>query len=270
MQNTGREIYLFGCLIAFIVVLIIIEQKSSIKVLLRLITTLLVLYFIYVKGVINKANIVILTVLVTFIISFINIFIKEGIHRKSFTELISVMITSLIIGGITFGISFRVDLKISYENEFIKINEFKYSSEVVFAIAVVALLGIYMDIISRITGKLDEEKDKAQDVTWKEQFKDGILIGRELISEKISMLFLLFTGLTLVPICLYMNKGYNFIQILNVNEIFMILIIAVLGNLGLVLTVPITSFVYAMLNRKKTIYKKTSENKIDGKRSLKL
>jgi uncharacterized membrane protein len=42
------------------------------------------------------------------------------------------------------------------------------------------------------------------------------------------------------------------------------------GNIGLVLSVPITSIVYAMFNRKKTIYKTVSDNKIDGKRSLKL
>ena len=40
--------------------------------------------------------------------------------------------------------------------------------------------------------------------------------------------------------------------------------------MGVVYTIPITAFVYAFLNRKKTIYKTTSENLIDGKRSLKI
>ena len=40
--------------------------------------------------------------------------------------------------------------------------------------------------------------------------------------------------------------------------------------MGVVYTVPITSFVYAVLNKDQVIYKKVSDNKLNGKRSLKI
>ena len=40
--------------------------------------------------------------------------------------------------------------------------------------------------------------------------------------------------------------------------------------MGVIYTVPITSFIYSVLNKDKVIYKKNSENRIDGKRSLKI
>ena len=141
---------------------------------------------------------------------------------------------------------------------------------IIFGSATISLLGVFMDIISRITLRLDSEKDKAQDVVWKEQFKIGVNIGKEFISEKINMLILVFGGIILLPVCVYLQKGYTFIEILNLESVFVICIIAFIGTIGLVLSVPITSFIYAMFNRKKTIYKTVSENKLDGKRSLKI
>ena len=40
--------------------------------------------------------------------------------------------------------------------------------------------------------------------------------------------------------------------------------------MGIVLTVPITALAEAVLNSKKTNYKKISDNRVEGKRSLKL
>lgn len=64
--------------------------------------------------------------------------------------------------------------------------------------------------------------------------------------------------------------GYNSIEILNDEKIFLTITIAIIGEIFVVLSLPITSLIYAILYRKKTIYKTVSDNKIDGKRSLKL
>ena len=40
--------------------------------------------------------------------------------------------------------------------------------------------------------------------------------------------------------------------------------------MGVVYTVPITSFIYSILNKDRLVYNKVSENKINGKRSLKI
>ena len=80
----------------------------------------------------------------------------------------------------------------------------------------------------------------------------------------------MFVGIVFIPICIYMNMGYGIFEILKNEQIFIIFVIAFIGNIGLLLSVPITSLIYAMFNRKKTIYKTISDNKIDGKRSLKI
>ena len=60
------------------------------------------------------------------------------------------------------------------------------------------------------------------------------------------------------------------IEILNKETIAEEVISAIAGSMGVVFTVPITAILYSILNRKKTTYKITSDNKLDGNRSLKI
>ena len=58
IENKGRQYFVLGTIIVFVFFLIIIERKLSIKILLRLIITLLILYYIYIKAIVNGKNII--------------------------------------------------------------------------------------------------------------------------------------------------------------------------------------------------------------------
>ena len=83
-------------------------------------------------------------------------------------------------------------------------------------------------------------------------------------------LILAYVGGSLTLILLFMACDFNFVQILNKETIAQEIISAIAGSMGVVYTVPITAFVYSFLNKNKVIYKTESENKVEGKRSLKL
>ena len=258
MYNSVRHYYVFAMFALFAIILILIQRKKSIRSLLRIMISGLFLYFIYCKC-FSKINVIILSIITILFLSFVNVFIKDGMNKKSFCALISVIITSLLSGAI-IGIIILLTKTFNTENTF----------GIVLGISTISLLGIYTDIISKITKKLDEEKNKTEDINCKEQFKYGINLGKDYITEKVGALILLFFGISIYPICTYLQMGYNSIEILNDEKIFLTITIAIIGEIFLVLSLPITSLVYAFLYRKKTIYKTVSDNKIDGKRSLKL
>ena len=95
-------------------------------------------------------------------------------------------------------------------------------------------------------------------------------IGKDIIGTMCNTLILAYVGGALTLIILFMVCDFNLIQILNKETIAEEIISAVAGSTGVLYTVPITAFIYSFLNRDKVIYRKTSENKLDGKRSLKL
>lgn len=259
---------LIACIIVFLILLVLLERLHSIKIIIRLVLSLGLMYG-YIKAIAQGKSIILFSGLLVILLSFINIFIKNGIHRKSFSELISVWITTGITSCIIYFICKNVNPKI-YQDEIMSFNGLKKPENAMFGIFMIATLGVFMDIVSRIIYCLDEQKDKTVDTPWGEQFKQGIELGRKFVSEKINMIVLILLSVSLFPICVNINKNMNFIEICSEHGIFAYLLIAIVANIGLVISVPITAFNYACLNRKKTVYKTVSENKVDGKRSLKL
>ena len=256
------------CLIGFILILIAIQKLSAIKTLIRLILNLVIIYF-YIKSIANGKSIGMTSLIITIILVTINIIIKNGLHKKNFSELISVLAVSITTSGMVWFICRKVSLK-SFQDEVMRFNGVRSPNGVMFGIYMIATLGIFMDIISRMIYHLDNERDKTVDISWKEQFKIGIQVGKDYIAEKINMVVFMVLSVSLFPICTNINNDKNFFQICEDTEVFKYLLITIIASLGIVVAVPVTACVYACLNRKKTIYKTVSENKVDGKRSLKL
>ena len=95
-------------------------------------------------------------------------------------------------------------------------------------------------------------------------------IGRDVIGTMTNTLILAYVGGSIVLILLMMATKMDLGYILNKELIATEIISAVAGSMGVVYTVPITSAVYAFLNKDKTVYKKKSKNIVEGKRSLKI
>ena len=254
--------------ILFLISLILVERKYSLKIIVRFILGLIAVSF-YVNAIVEGKSIIVFSILLVIVLSIINVFIKNGIHRISFSELLSVIITSIVSSILVLLICKSFELNM-FQDEIMLLNGIKESENALFGIFMVGTLGINMDIIAKLISSLDSEKDKTEDVLWKKQFVQGVNIGRTILSEKINMIMLILLGVSLFPICKNVNKGMNFEELCNNPEVYTYILIAIMANIGLILAVLITSIIFACLNRNKTIYKTVSENKVNGKRSLKL
>lgn len=128
-----------------------------------------------------------------------------------------------------------------------------------------------MHVSISIVSALDEIKMKTPEITWKELFKDGMKVGKEIIGTTSNTLILAYIGSLLTLILLFMSTtDSNLIRIINKENVAEQLISALSASIGVVLTIPITAISYAILNKDKVIYRKNSENRVNGKRSLKI
>jgi uncharacterized membrane protein len=268
-SNVNKQYILLGALIVLLLLILIIEKLKGFKTIIMFALTVLLVYFVFINAIVNNQNIILFSAIITVLIIIINIIIKDGIQTKSFSEVLSVLITIIITSLSIFGICKIVDLNNLSTNS-IKIKEFNNCENVILGTSMIIFAGIYMDIVSRIISSLDETKDKTVDIGHREQFKNGMKIGKDFISEKINLIFLFFVGINFVSICNMLKGGYSILEIIDNSQFFVSVLITIIGNIGLVLSVPITSYIYSMFNGKKTAYKTISDNKIDGKRSLKL
>lgn len=270
-----RAPYLIGLFLLFLLSILLVGGKKGIKAILGLLFTMLLIYFIMIKGIFGGQDAIknsVLTIALIIIGTFI--IIGDGINKKILTAAIGTLGGVLSAGIIALIFNHIAKMTGACEDAIqLSINAASINfnfRDLLFVGIIVSALGACMDVGMSIASSLDEIKIKNPDITWKELLKSGMNIGRDVIGTMTNTLILAYVGGSLTLILLFMACNMSIMEILNKETIAEEIISAVAGSMGVVFTVPITSFAYSILNKDKVIYEKTAKNKLDGKRTLKL
>ena len=274
VQDVQRGTYIYIMFFVFLASVIIVGGKEGIKAVIGLLITILCIWFILIRGIFNGANPIWTSIGTSAVIIVLTFLVIGGISRKIITAAIGTL-GGVVMSGVMAAIfSYLAKLSGACEDAIqlsisMKTVTFNFR-DLIFAGIVVSALGACMDVGMSIASSLDEIKNKTKDITWQELFKSGMSIGKDVIGTMTNTLILAYVGGALKLILLFLACDMQLGEILNKETIAEEIISAIAGSMGVVYTVPITAFVYSFLNRKKTIYKTVSENKIEGKRSLKI
>lgn len=275
VQDVARFNYIILIFILFLFCIGIIGGKKGIKAIISLVFTIVCIYFILIKGIYKGNNAIIYSFLTAFIVVSISFIILNGFNRKTLTALVG-SFGGIVISGI-LALIFNNMSKLSGAGEDImqltaNLSTINYNfRDILFSGIIISTIGICMHVSISIVSALDEIKMKTPEITWKELFKDGMKVGKEIIGTTSNTLLLAYIGSLLTLILLFMSTtDSNLIRIINKENVSEQLISALSASIGVVLTIPITAISYAILNKDKVIYRKNSENRVNGKRSLKI
>lgn len=120
-----------------------------------------------------------------------------------------------------------------------------FLSQVIFSV-----LGVILDETMDISSSLIEMKKEVKDIAESKLFKSGINIGKELIGPLINILLFIVIAEDLNVVLLYLSNGNSVGYTLNMTlslGITQLLISAI----GIVLTVPVTSFIASRIITRK-------------------
>lgn len=269
-----RNTYLLVMFIIFLISVFIIGGVQGLKAIAGLLVTIFAIYFVLIKGIFNGLDPIWTSIGTCMFIIVTTFIIIGGFSKKIMTAAIGTL-GGVVLAGV-FATIFNVMCRMSGAGEdaiqlSISMTSMTFNfKDLLFAGIIVSALGACMDVGMSIASSLDEIKSKNPTITYKELFKSGMNIGRDVIGTMTNTLILAYVGGSITLILLFLACNINFIDIVNKETIAQEIISAIAGSMGVVYTVPITSFAYAVLNKDKTIYKTVSENKVDGKRSLKI
>ena len=269
-----RNTYLLVMFIIFLISVFIIGGVQGLKAIAGLLVTIFAVYFMLIKGIFNGLDPIWTSIGTCMFIIVTTFIIIGGFSKKIMTAAIGTL-GGVILSGVVATI-FNVMCRMSGAGEdaiqlSISMTSMTFNfKDLLFAGIIVSALGACMDVGMSIASSLDEIKSKNPTITYKELFKSGMNIGRDVIGTMTNTLILAYVGGSITLILLFLACNINFVDIVNKETIAQEIISAIAGSMGVVYTVPITSFAYAVLNKDKTIYKTVSENKVDGKRSLKI
>lgn len=239
-KNVKRDtsiVFTLGLVVFLLYCMKFDRRKLFISILINV-----VIYYGYISVIIRTHNSVLLplTVITALLISATALLVILGPTYPALMAYSSTVLattTALLLSTFVLSLS-------GYSGIHLELNDFElqpylsvFLSQVIFSV-----LGVILDETMDISSSLIEMKKELSDVAENTLFKSGINIGRELIGPLINILLFIVIAENLNVVLLYLSNGNSIGYTVNMTlslGIAQLLISAI----GIVLTVPITSFI---------------------------
>ncbi|MEX0916993.1 MAG: YibE/F family protein [Candidatus Paceibacterota bacterium] len=251
VREKDRRGAMFVLFALFVAVVLLIGGMQGFKSLLALAGSIFVILYVLVPQLVSGASPVPLSVLVAGAVLFFAIFFTHGFNRRSAIAYAGTMIAVSITGFLAY---FSIDLTgltgfASDEAVYLNLNtggELDFVGLLLAAI-IVGALGVLDDIAVTQVAVVRELFGMRERITKWDVYKKAMRVGREHVGALINTLVLAYTGAALPLLLLFSLSETSMLTIVN-REIFATEIVrALVGSIGLVLTVPITTLLAVLI-----------------------
>ena len=243
----------------FLILLFIFGGLPGLRGLAALGGSFILIFYALIPGILAGHSPIIVAIGVSSLIIIVGSYITHGFNRTTSSAVIGMIITVLItgIGAYVAVQSAHLSGYTSDENMFLNFNTQGAIDMVglLFGGIMIGLLGVLYDIAIGQAISTEELYRAGKDMTPREIYRRALRIGREHIGALVNTLAIAYVGVALPLLLLIQNSTFGLLYIIN-NEIFATELIRILvGSIGLILAVPVTTAiaVYMLRNTIRTI-----------------
>jgi len=240
----------------FIVFLIVFGKFKGFNSVLSLGLTCLGIFAVFIPSVLSGRNIYISSVLICIYAIITTIFVINGVNKKSASAVAGCLSGVLAAGFITFFMSRALELTGITQNESRLLLNLPLENPIdlnaiVFAGIIIGAVGAIMDMAVSISSALWELKTQMPQSSFKDIFKSGINIGKDILGSSINTLVLAYIGSSLTIVLFLLSHFNSVLRILNRELVLVELLQAIIGGIGIFLTMPLTALFCAVLFTKR-------------------
>lgn len=246
-----RSDVLIGLLILFAIALIAFGKTKGLKTVVSLTLTVLAVLLVFIPAVMMGRNIYLWSVLVCVYITVMTLCIVNGVGPMSLAAIIGcsggVLISLLItvLSDLFMHITGQTGDEALYLST---INSDFDLVGLVYGSIIIGCVGAVMDVAVDISASLKELTVKLGGADAKTLFRSGLNIGRDVIGTMSNTLILAYIGGSMGSVILFLyNFGTSPIQLLNYESLVIELLHILVGSLGILFTLPLTSAVCAFI-----------------------
>ncbi|MFH1456683.1 MAG: YibE/F family protein [Patescibacteria group bacterium] len=252
-----RHPSLYWLSLIFIVLVFLIGRWKGLRALIGLLASFFVIMKIIVPKILTGTNPLLISIFGSILILFLVIYLTEGINRKSHLAILSVIISLIIVGILSILFTNISKLTGMAQEEIMFLVGFGKSmidfKGLLLAGIIIGTLGVLDDAVVSQIASVEQIKNANSNLSKKEVYKNSMKIGTSHMSSMINTLFLVYAGASLPLLLLFTIKEPPFLtfnQIIN-NEIIAIEIVRTLaGSVGLILSIPIATFLASYFLKK--------------------
>jgi uncharacterized membrane protein len=247
VESYSRENALLILGIIFVVLIIAITGIRGLTATVGLAISFLTLYFFAIPRINMGANFLLISVVTLFILLCASTFVTYGFNIKSLIAFVSTFLGILIIAGIGYLVISW--LNISGTGEEASVMLFDTTQGVVrlswvFLLSIViGALGVLDDVTIGQASSMLEIYDTNKNLSANELFRKTMNIGRDHIASMVNTLFIAYAGSSFSLVMLLSLNNPNFRILINTGFIVEEIARALVASIGLILVVPLTSFI---------------------------
>ncbi|MFP4697090.1 MAG: YibE/F family protein [Eubacteriales bacterium] len=250
-----RDTKIFWIVGIFIIVLLVIGGWKGFKSLVSLIITLVGIIGVFLPSVIKGYDPLIMSIGISICVTLITILLISGFNIKSLSAIIGTSIGVVCAGvlALIFGnLSYLTGLYTEEAQNLTFIpqaTQFNFKN-LLFAGILLGTLGAVMDVCISIASSIKELYEANPLLTVKKLFVSGMNIGRDIMGTMTNTLILAYVGSSLHLMILFLAYETPRKEIINNELVSTEIIRSVAGTIGLILSIPITAIVTAILIKK--------------------
>jgi len=229
----------------FLLLVFLIGGKQGLRGVVTLDGSFALIFYVLLPGILNGYSPILITIGVSSLIIVLGSYVTHGFNKTTSAAVVG-MITTVVITGILAYIAIHSAKFTGYASDeavYLSMNARGHIDMLglLFGGIMIGLLGILYDVAISQAVSVEELHHIAPHVPRKDIFKRAMRIGREHIGALVDTLAIAYAGASLPLLLLFSTPPVDVGLILN-REIFATEIIRILiGSIGIILAVPITT-----------------------------
>lgn len=244
---------LLALFILFVVVVVAIGKWWGISSLLGMAFSFIVIFKFILPMIVKGYDAVLIAIIGSAFIIPVTFSLSHGLNRKTLIAVAGTLITLIITGSLAV---FFVDLTnlTGFSTDEANFLQFELGERInmkgiLLAGIIIASLGILDDITISQASIVRELKSANKKLTQNELFKKAMNVGTDHIASLVNTLILVYTGASLPLLLLFITGTSPFSEVINYEMIADEVVKTLVGSIGLVLAVPITTLIAVKFSR---------------------
>jgi len=238
--------------VIFALLLLLFGRLKGLQTLLSMSFTVLAIFLVFIPAILSGYNVYLWTMIVCLFVTIMSLTIVSGVNMKTLAASI----------GCLFGIAFSA-IMVLITDHFLKLTGVVDEDSIYlllmnpdhpidlksifFGAIVIGCMGALLDVSMSIAAALYEIKEKYAANTFSQIVSSGMTIGRDTIGTMANTLILAYIGSSLSIVLLLITYNPSMLDLLNREMVVIEIMQALIGSLGILLTVPLTSIASGLL-----------------------
>lgn len=246
VKDIDRRFTIFIFIALFIIVVCIFSGKQGLRSILGLMMSFFIIIYVLIPSLLRGYSPMITSIIVATIILFLAIYFTHGFNKVSTIAFLGTVIAVTMTGFLAYiGVNLaQLTGFVTEEAFYLNINTYgalDFKGLLLGGI-IIGVLGVLDDIAITQAAIVRELFQTDANLSKRQVYKKALRVGKEHVGALVNTLALAYTGASLPLLLLFSSSNIAGASVIN-QEVFATEIIrTIVGSIGLILTVPITTF----------------------------